>query len=201
MTDQILKIKWSKDQLFKGCILASIAHAIMVAHYPELSNEHSWDGMNYSLQDNRGIRGTITFADNFCIAAFRNDQSERLDSDNLKNATEYFFSGAPKEVINLAKKETFQYLLDNINGKIMPLITAGFWGIGEQLFTKDAYEEMIKNGCSIIETQVLPKSQGINTWKRYYDMTEKQIKLLVYLYDRKINNPQTEIILTKDEII
>ena len=46
--------------LWKGCILASIAHAIMVSHYPLSACEHSWEGNNYSFQDMSGIRGTIS---------------------------------------------------------------------------------------------------------------------------------------------
>ena len=32
-------------QLYEGCILAAIAHAVSVGLYPELDYEHSWDNM------------------------------------------------------------------------------------------------------------------------------------------------------------
>ncbi|WP_317367261.1 hypothetical protein [uncultured Tyzzerella sp.] len=32
-------------KLMEGCFLFSIAHAIMVAKYPMLSFEHSWDNL------------------------------------------------------------------------------------------------------------------------------------------------------------
>lgn len=200
MSNHILKLEWKKDQLFKGCILASIAHAIMVAHYPELSHEHSWDGMNYNLQDSAGIRGTITFTPKFCAAAFRNDHSERINSGgDIKEAIAYF-TGAPEEVIKLAEEETLEYLLGDVGGKTIPLITTGFWGIGEDLFTIDTYDEMLKNGGSILERQVLPINQGITAWKEYYAMSSKQTKLLTHIYERKIIDPQKELILTRDEI-
>ncbi len=47
----------SKEQLWKGCILRSIADAIFVAHAPDFSHESSWDGFNYSVQDSQGGRG------------------------------------------------------------------------------------------------------------------------------------------------
>jgi len=72
----------SKEELWKGCILASLAHAIMVAHHPNLSNEHSWDELNYSVQDSSGGRGTITFSLDYVVAAFRNDNSHRLNQGN-----------------------------------------------------------------------------------------------------------------------
>lgn len=54
MREPITELNWSIDQIWRGCTLAAIAHAIMVAHYPMFSNEHSWDGFNYSLQDSAG---------------------------------------------------------------------------------------------------------------------------------------------------
>ena len=82
------KLNWDRNQLWEGCILASIAHAIMVAHYPDISHEQSWDGFNYSVQDSSGTRGTITFHPNFLVGAFRNENSEK--ALEYKNAIEYF---------------------------------------------------------------------------------------------------------------
>lgn len=87
--DRINCIPWKPDELKDGCILASLAHAIMVAKYPFLANEHSWDGANYSVQDSEGQRGTITFLNGICVAAFRNDNSERIA---WKERAEHFFS-------------------------------------------------------------------------------------------------------------
>ncbi len=53
------KLNWQREHLWEGCILASIAHAIMVAHYPELSNEQSWDDINYNVQDSLGLEGQL----------------------------------------------------------------------------------------------------------------------------------------------
>ena len=61
MSHNINKIQFKIQDLYKGCMLAAIAHAIMTAYYPEGANEHSWDEMNYSVQDSAGTRGTITF--------------------------------------------------------------------------------------------------------------------------------------------
>lgn len=57
------------DVLYKGCLTASIAHAIMTDVYPELSYEQSWDGGDHSLQDTAGMRGTLSFSDGICVGA------------------------------------------------------------------------------------------------------------------------------------
>ena len=51
------KLHIDREQLWKGCVLNSIAHAINVAHCPDFSHESSWDGFNYSMQDSQGGQG------------------------------------------------------------------------------------------------------------------------------------------------
>lgn len=200
MSNNVNEISWKMEQLWQGCILASIAHAIMVAHYPELSNEHSWDGINYNIQDSEGARGTITFNSEYCVGAFRNDNSDRIKViNNAKQAKEYFV-GAQKEVVNLAENETLQYLLENVNGKVIPIITTAFWGVGENLFTIDSDEDMYQNGVFLLERQLMDFEKSIESWKEYYDMSSQQCELLKTIFKRKINQKAEDIILSKDDI-
>ena len=70
---KVIEREWSYEKIKNGCILSGIAHAIAVAKFPEISYEHSWDGINYNIQNSEGIRGTITFGKKLCVAAFRNE--------------------------------------------------------------------------------------------------------------------------------
>ncbi|MGG4154302.1 hypothetical protein [Peribacillus muralis] len=67
MTEILKGYHCNYQNLWNGCILASIAHAIMVTEYPDFFYEHSWDDNNYNVQDGQGTRGTISFKDNFFI--------------------------------------------------------------------------------------------------------------------------------------
>ena len=178
-------------------MLASIAHAIMVAHYPKISNEHSWDGINYNVQDNEGARGTITFDNKFCVGAFRYDNSDRAKA--ISNFKQYF-EGAPRDIVKLAENEALQYLLDDIEGEILPSITTSFWGIGEDFFTLDSIKDMNKNGGFLLEKQLMDVDIAIKSWEEYYDMSSKQSELLKIVFDRKINQRDERILLSKDEI-
>ena len=51
------------DLLYKKCMMASVAYAIMVGKYDLLSAEQSWDGLNYNFQNMGGVRGVISFTD------------------------------------------------------------------------------------------------------------------------------------------
>lgn len=190
-------IPWKRDTLWRGCILAGLAHAIMTAHYPELANEHSWDGFNYSVQDSQGQRGTVTFGSKYCVAAFRNDNSERA-AKPLKSDS--FFQGAPQGVIDLANEEALQYLLDQAEGEIRPVITAAFWG-ADTLVSSDTFEDILSNGGELLEYHMLDHQASIEAWEEYYEMNKNQLMLLESVYERKIAAPDAPIILKKKEIL
>lgn len=170
--------------LWERCMLISIAHAIMVAYYPELSFEHSWDGDNYSIQDNEGIRGTLSFSNESCVAAFRNDKSIRLIG--TREAKQYLL-GAPSSIIELAQKETFEYLYEEVNGVSIPSITTAFWCDEKSLYSNDDLNEMFENGVKIIENHLKGVDQLIAYCKSYYEMNSHQEKLMHEIYSRKLH--------------
>ena len=98
-------MKITKTELFRGSLIASIAHAIMTNIYPDLSYEQSWDGKNFSIQ-NEQLKGTISFDEVFCVGAIRNEASaEIVSKDIILNSMRDF----PSEIIEKSNKETFQY--------------------------------------------------------------------------------------------
>lgn len=200
MNSNLNKIQWSKGHLWEGCMLASIAHAIMVANYPDLSNEHSWDGMNYSVQDSEGARGTITFSGDCYVGAFRDDNSERLSKEESLFEYKTYFNDAPNNIFELAQKEALQYLLQKVNGKIVPLITTAIWGNETESFSNDTFEDLKGNGGFLIDRQIMKLEFAFDSWKKYYDMTDQQYDLLRNIYKRKIEQPNQLLILSAEEI-
>lgn len=197
MKPVILNSQLNKKSLWSGCILASIAHAIMVAHYPELAYEHSWDGDNYSVVDGSGGRGTITFKGNYFVGAFRNENYTRTDIPIALD----FFTEAPKEVLELAKNETLEYLLEeNDDGTTSPSITTAFWGDNDTFTSVDNIIKIVRYGGYLLERHLTESDSAIESWRDYYEMTSEQVSLLKSIYDRKVINPHGKIILSKSEI-
>ena len=189
-------LEWSRQQLWNGCLLAGIAHAIMVGEYPMMANEQSWDGFNYSVQDSSGQRGTVSFKEGCCVAAFRNDNSQRInDSIEIKQ----YFEGADVPIIQLANEEALQYLLDEVNGEVKPVITTAFWG-KESLITNDTMEVMMKNGGNLLETQVCEIPVATQYWKDVYQMNDNQVKIMLSVYGKKSEMPSQTILLSKQEV-
>lgn len=191
------KLHINREQLWKGCVLNSIAHAINVAHCPDFSHESSWDGFNYSMQDTQGGRGTITFHPNYTIVCLQDVNSERIDEwIDVEN----YFEGAPSEVIHIAKEETLQYILEEVEGETVPFITTAFWIEDSGAYSIDSFEEMEEHGGFLLEIPLLDLQSAIERLEEEYELTEEQIELLQLVYERKIKNPNEEIMLSKEEV-
>ena len=191
------KLHIDREQLWQGCILNSIANAIFVAHDPDLSHESSWDGCNYSMQDSQGGRGTITFHPDYTIACLQDVNSERMDE--WIDATNYF-EGAPSEVLEIAKEEALQYVLEEVEGETMPFITAAFWIEESGAYSIDSFEEVEEHGGFLLEIPLLDMESAMERLEEEYELTEEQIELLQLVYERKIKNPNEEIMLSKEEV-
>ena len=191
------KLSSKKSDLYDGCLIGAIAHAIVVGKYPELAYEQSWDGINYNLVGDNGIRGTLTFDGDICVGVFRNEKY--VNNNSIENAMK-FFEEAPENIKNIAEKESLLYLLEMVNGKKIPVITAAFWSDGEEMVTPFLGEEIFLNSISIIEKQILPIEESILRWKEYYEMEEEEIELLKIIYDKIKKKSGEKIVLTKDEI-
>lgn len=204
----IKTIPWQRNRLWQGCLLAAIAHAIMVSRYSDMANEHSWDGINYSVQDSSGARGTVTFHEEYCVAAFREENRGRLLAKNkklegrlnFKVAAETYFAGAPKAALELARAETLQYLRDEIDGQVCSCITTSCWGTEDKVYSIDSYEDFLACGGFLLATQCQDAEIGIKSWQEEYDMSAKQVGLLRGIFEHKLKNPAEALILSEGEL-
>lgn len=182
------------SEVWEGAMLASIAHAIMVTFYPELAHEHSWEGQNYSVQDSQGGRGTISFKEDVFIGVFRCNSNTYID--DLVS----YFQNVPEKLIELAQNETLQYMLLDVKGNVMPIISTGFWSFEGKVYSMDTNEQFQTNGGYLIMNSVADTDLVMATWEEYYEMNETQLKLLRILYDRRISKPNEKILISRQEI-
>lgn len=189
----MIKIELNPKELYESCILSSLTHAVAVGMYPELNYEHSWDNINYNMNDSEGCRATITFHKNHIIAVFQDSSCVHTDVDALD-----FFEGAPKEIIELAKNETLQYVLENVDGIVKPVISSAFWGDWNELYSVIPFDDIMDKGAYIIAVQLLPFNEAMEEWSDYYDLDESQIKFIKHLFDKKIK--ENTFTLSNDDI-
>ncbi len=152
------KIEINPQKLYSGCIFMAVAHAVTVGEYPELNYEHYWDGINYF------------------IAVFQ-DMSAEMPYQDAMN----YFKGAPEAIVELAKTEAFQYVLENIAGEIKPYITAAFWGTWDELYSTSEYGEFMKNSAHILDIQLMEIHEALKACDDYYGLTDEQMDLILFL--------------------
>lgn len=186
----------TRTEMFRGCLIASISHAIMTNIYPDLSYEQSWDGVNYSIQNTAGLRGTITFDMDYCVGAIRNERSDLIfDNKFIQRITRKF----PLEIIDKAYEETLQYLLVEREGIAVPCVTSMFWADASTIHYQEENVDNLKNDLILFSKILLPEDAAISEWKAYYDMDSSAISLLRHLYHKKIKCFAAKIELNREQ--
>lgn len=192
----------TQETVWPGCVLASIAHAISNARFPSMSYEQSWDGSNYNIQDSAGSRATIAFdAMRFVgIAFYRNSTRNPWLSNNVTDV-DYLLQGMPSDMTYLARVEALQYLLQEYDGKAIPMATAAFWGDGMEPHVRAAepWDSAVAHGLCLLRRQLLSMEEGLREWSTENDFSDAESSLLRNLYARKLRAGRQEVYLTMSE--
>lgn len=191
---QYIKKNLNYNHIYKTTIIASIAHAIMVATYPELSYEHSWDGFNYNFNNGEGDKMTLSFINGICVGGIFSN-----DSGYIKNLDRYL-TNAPQEIKKIFIEETSQYFLENIDGNVTPILSTVFWLEVDNINLIETYEDFQSNGGYVLESFSLDIEDFFSKCEEYYEMNLKQLKLLKSLSEKKLNKIKMMIPLTEQEI-
>lgn len=179
----------TKEAAHSRVLYSSIAHAISLSKYPELSYEQSWDGNNFSIQDGSGVRGTISFTDKLIVGAFRSD---RMIDRNKVEASSYL-KGASSQLISYAESETFRYLLDNINGVVVPSVTAVFFGENEEISSTDSLNDFKLLTDNLVDFIFLNEKENREYWIEQYEFSNDEINIIDELYQSRLLDPTDEI--------
>ena len=186
----------SRD-LFHGCVFATIAHAIHTVEYSELGFEQSWDDKSYNVSDSEGSLGTVTFGDNVTVGAFFDSHSNRSPMTSERPYDlDAMLREMPTSVRELAEREALQYLLQNLDGKEVPLITTVFWSENDQLVASEPWEDVLKHGGHLVEVQLAPVDVAIARWTSNYGFEPDQVDLLRSLYERWRAARDSQVTLT-----
>jgi hypothetical protein len=105
----------------------------------------------------------------------------------------------PDEIQSLATTEAFQYLLQDYQGRTVPVVTAVFWGVGEQATAGEPWRLVFENGARLLRIQLMDTDAALAEWGADSEMSPTLQDLARSLYTRKVADPETPIILTPDQ--
>lgn len=201
MNDDISNPRCQK--VYDAALLRTIAHAFWLLNHPEFDHEYSWDDNNYNMQDSAGTRGTITFNGNFLVAAFFAESSP-ISPFRLESIYDIddFLKDVPKDIKDLAKKETLRYLLEEYDGKIQPIITSFFWCYGNGIvICEHDWSDVVSNGAYIIAQDMGEIKQVLDIFAENYGFSEKQLSIIESVFKMRISDLESNLVLERQDIL
>jgi hypothetical protein len=79
-----------------------------------------------------------------------------------------------------------QYLLDDYEGSVQPIITAACWTDGDTLTAREPWQTVRAHADHRLTFLTLPMEEAIAAWIEEYEFSEKQAGLLRDLFTRRI---------------
>ncbi len=191
-----MRIKITKEDLLKGCLISSLAHCISTNEFPMFAYEQSWNGRNFSINDSSGTRGTVTFVDGFCVGAIRNEHSFfGYQGGKIRFLSKSF----PEEVAEVLWRETLSYLMVDTEQGTLPRVTSVFW-CDKTLHHRKCHSRALYRDFELFRHIVLPEDCCIEEISAQNELDHSGLELLKSLYVLKKTDFSEKIILTPQQI-
>ena len=195
----------SKRVVWSRAILGGIVNATMTAQEESFACFEGWVRNHYVLNGADGRCGSITFAGGHwyaegpLVGVFHDVHSDRYDNVDEVDL-ERFFMGCPTYQRSLAEQAALSYLRPEFEGRLLHCVTAAFWDEGDSVTAPDPWDEIIRDGASLISEEMSEdQDAALSRFAEGYGMTEEQVAFARSLYDRKNARPPALIELSMDE--
>jgi len=147
-----------------------------------------------------GSRGVITFIAHKIIGAFFESNSSRNPFYTRNNyELEVLFKGMPSYLLEIAHKETLQYMLDDYDGTIIPMITSIFWSEENRLFAAESWSQVFTHGAHLIRSELMSSDTALVEYQDAYELSPQKISVIQSLFNRRITTQTTLLQLSKSE--
>jgi len=190
------------QDLWRGALLNTIAHAIWIAADPLLAYEVGWNGKNYLRQDSMGTSSAIHFADSSTVVGtfFASGSIYNpFSNPDYVYDIELFFRGIPRELRVIANVETLSFMQQEHKGVVQPIITAAFWGSDRNLTAAMPWDKIWENGAHILEIELMPLESVFETLEADLEITAEQLDLIKALFRKRGMELDSTIILDDGE--
>lgn len=184
------------ESLRSGALLGSVVHATVQPRFDMYFE--GWNGDVYQMNDWEGTYGVVVFFHGGAVGGFYDVHSSHEWKWLLKNQ-ESFFQGMPADLRPIADKVLLQYLLQEVEGKIIPLVTAVFWADGDLLTAAVPWSEFMDNGGHILRIHLMERHAALNEWTDGYELTPGEVEFAERIFDRKQAAKSSWIDLTESE--
>lgn len=178
----------TRSQVWRGAALVTIAAALWVQRDPK-SEDLVWEGEVYCVSDGQGGEGVVVFGDGRTVGGFFDHESDRSPIPDERER-EYdwrpFFAGIPPDLLALVQREILPRMRFEYRGILTPIVTAAFWGRGDQLTGAEPWDAIFDNGGFLLETALLEPEEAIEACRANYAFSNAQVTALRSLFERRM---------------
>lgn len=195
----MVNLNITKDKLFQGCIVSSIAHAVWSRKYSFAKYWHYWELNNCYFNDIEGNLATVSFLDNGVIGViFRKDLFDEESFENYKRTLNRMINKLPTYLRKIAEKETIQYFIQDFQGQEIPLISDIFWNSDDVLVSSSTKAQWENIWLKLLKKQLLEYDQELLSCQSDYNLDENEMSLISYFSKKKLEEPYNTIKLYLD---
>ncbi len=187
--------------LWKGCILASCVHGVMLAEYPFTLSENAWFGEIYMVRNDEGSKAALVFSEEreLLMGMFDDRKSPRSRLVLSSQYARSHYKEAPEDIQDAA--QALSLLFEEKAGeKKLPFVTTGFWEEEDQILSRDNYEDWLAHGGHILTAQMMPFEEAMSYFKAKCSMDDARMEIAARIYQERIKSPKEKVILKKEEI-
>lgn len=182
------------SQLFQGCIVSSIAHAVWSKKYPFAKYWLYWEDNNCHFNDTQGNLATITFQKKGVVGAiFRKEFIPEESLKDYKNFLDRILAEIPSNLRLIVKEETLQYFIQYFKGKEIPLISDIIWSSDDFLNSYLDKKQWNKIWLKLLDKQLLDFNESLLSCKTNYNLNPNELQVIAYISKKKLQNPTKKI--------
>ena len=197
-------------RLWQGAVLATIANAIFRAVDDSFVGGRTWNGSHYWLNDDQGAFGVVGFRDSMALRDWRivallcDSNTDRSGWEPGTHPPDWRprLAGMPADLRAWAERDLLDYMrqvpLEDGSGTLAPLITAAFWSDGDRLAANEPWSEVLKYGAHVLSTELMEFDEAVEELQGDYLLFPDQVELLVSLYERKMADPSTPVVVQRE---
>lgn len=187
--------------LWKGCILASCVHGVMLAEYPFTLSENAWFGEIYMAKNDEGSKAALVFSEEreLLMGMFDDRKSPRSRLVLSSWYARSHYKEAPEDIQDAA--QALSMLFEERAGeKQLPFVTTGFWEEDGQILSRDNYEDWLEHGGHILSAQMMPFEKAMSYYKVKCSMDAARVEIAARIYRERIKSPKERVVLKREEI-
>lgn len=186
--------------VWPGALLATVFHAVFICRAPFMSSMHSWDGLNYNVQNGEGSRGTIAFGGNGgeFVGVFYFEESSRNPLKRRGGNADYVspVRGVPEKFMRLSEK-ALAYVHEDVDGVSRPVITSAFWSgaSGGRIEANEEWASVLEHGAVLVSNELSSVDVAMERWVEGYELEGDAVDFVKSVFELRLRHKERRLIL------